>query len=137
MSLGVASARSQPSDLLNLTSLQFTDVRRVLEILHPDGPSPSVESFSLSDRSGDMRGYGVKNSSPQGLRFPSGARLGNWLLFGGIYLASSVQEYCLWALDLGTREWKPVEMGKASCLQRGSWNRGTFSCSLSPPITAD
>lgn len=67
---------------------QFTDVRRVLEVLKPSAPPPS-ETFSLFDRSGDLRGDSAK-SSPQGLRFPSGARLGNWLLFGGIYLANSV-----------------------------------------------
>lgn len=119
-SLSISEAHLVPRSPL----CQFTDVRRVLEILHPDLPSPPKETFSLSDRSGDMRGFGPKGSSPQGLRFPTGARLGNWLLFGGIYLASSVQEYCLWALDLETREWMPVEMGKASCMQKGSWNRG-------------
>lgn len=102
---------------------QFTDVRRTLESFIP--PSRLDEGgLSLEDRSTAMAASVARGApSPPGLRFPMGARLGRWLLFGGVYLASSVQEYCLWALDLRTYEWKALDIPGGG-ERRGSWNRG-------------
>ena len=75
-------------------------------------------------------------SLPPGLRFPSGFQLGHHLLIFGTFLSQHLNNFSIWALDLGKRggvgveemkregkgfEWMRVDPG--SVLQRGSWNR--------------
>ena len=58
---------------------------------------------------------------PPGLRFPTGAVLGNHFILAGIYLASSYQSFSIWALDLTTMAWSRIDPG--STLASGSWCR--------------
>lgn len=73
---------------------------------------------------------------PPGLRFPTGTILGRHLLIFGTYLSHAVNNFSVWALDLGraggagipdmlksgeTLNWSRVDPG--SVLSRGSWNR--------------
>lgn len=59
---------------------------------------------------------------PPGLRFPTGAILGNHLIIAGTYLAHSYQSFSIWALDLTTMVWMRIDPGKA--VESGSWFRG-------------
>ncbi|CAK5284139.1 unnamed protein product [Mycena citricolor] len=102
------------SRLLPLTVTQFTDVKRELEIF---SPLPDT-GFNVTDRSAAMTGP----SLPPGLRFPSGAILGNHLIIAGIYLAHSYQSFSIWVLDLTTMAWSRIDPGKA--VESGSWFRG-------------
>lgn len=58
---------------------------------------------------------------PPGLRFPSGAILGNHLIIAGTYLAHSYQSFSIWALDLISMTWSKIDPGKA--IDSGSWFR--------------
>jgi hypothetical protein len=75
-------------------------------------------------------------SLPPGLRFPSGFQLGNHLIIFGTFLSQHVNNFSIWALDLGSKgavgieerikrgeglEWIKIDPGNV--LQRGSWNR--------------
>lgn len=94
--------------------MQFTDVKRELEIFTP---IPDEDEFAINDRSASMGG----NALPPGLRFPTGAVLGNHLILAGTYLASSYQSFSIWALDLGSMNWTRIDPG--STLATGSWCR--------------
>lgn len=59
---------------------------------------------------------------PPGLRFPTGAILGNHLIIAGTYLAHSYQSFSIWVLDLTTMTWSRIDPGKA--IETGSWFRG-------------
>jgi leucine-zipper-like transcriptional regulator 1 len=61
---------------------------------------------------------------PPGLRFPTGAILGNHLIIAGTYLAQSYQSYSLWALDLTSMTWSRIDPGTS--LNTGSWSRGVL-----------
>lgn len=73
---------------------------------------------------------------PPGLRFPTGTIVGRHLLIFGTYLSHTVNNFSIWALDLGKAagagiadmlksgeqlNWSRVDPG--SVLSRGSWNR--------------
>lgn len=69
---------------------QFTDVRRVFEVLErtPD----ATPEFHLTAKSSDMMVAETTSSpAPQGLRFPSASVVGDWLVWGGTYIASTVR----------------------------------------------
>lgn len=85
--------------------------------------TPAVGSdaeFTISDRSSKMTG----SSLPPGLRFPTGAVLGNYLILTGTYLAHTFQNYAVWALDLTTHVWHRIEPGAP--LLSGSWFRSVL-----------
>lgn len=73
--------------------------------------------FTITDRSTDMTG----TSFPPGLRFPSGAILGNHFIIAGTYLAHTYQSYSIWALDMLTMTWSRIDSGSA--MATGSWFR--------------
>ncbi|GAC98987.1 regulatory protein ral2 [Pseudozyma hubeiensis SY62] len=75
------------------------------------------ELISMQDRSSHMGGVTL----PPGLRFPTGAILGPYLLISGTYLANATQSFSIWALHLPTMVWSRIESG--STLSTGSWNR--------------
>jgi hypothetical protein len=64
------------------------------------------------------------SSLPPGLRFPSGAVLGQYLILTGTYLAHTFQQYSIWALDLTTNAWHRIEPGAP--LLGGSWFRSAL-----------
>ncbi|EJD45720.1 galactose oxidase [Auricularia subglabra TFB-10046 SS5] len=103
-----------PSEVLLYSNYNFTDVKRELEIFTP---IPDEDEFAINDRSASMGG----NALPPGLRFPTGAVLGNHLILAGTYLASSYQSFSIWALDLTTMVWSRIDPG--STLASGSWCR--------------
>ncbi|CDR88222.1 related to Ral2 protein, implicated in activation of ras1 [Sporisorium scitamineum] len=80
-------------------------------------PSSSGPFVSMEDRSNHMGGVTL----PPGLRFPTGALLGPYLLISGTYLANATQSFSIWALHLPTMVWSRIEPGSA--LSTGSWNR--------------
>ncbi|EPQ29632.1 uncharacterized protein PFL1_02851 [Pseudozyma flocculosa PF-1] len=89
--------------------------------------SPSRPEGGPNDASGDLVAI-EENSSrmtgstlPPGLRFPTGAILGSFLIISGTYLANATQTFSLWALHLPTMTWSRIEAG--SHLSTGSWNR--------------
>ncbi|EST10176.2 Kelch-type beta propeller [Kalmanozyma brasiliensis GHG001] len=91
-----------------------------------DGPLSSLQAasqslsgpfVSMEDRSSHMGGVTL----PPGLRFPTGALLGPYLLISGTYLANATQSFSIWALHLPTMAWSRIESGSA--LSTGSWNR--------------
>jgi leucine-zipper-like transcriptional regulator 1 len=64
------------------------------------------------------------SSLPPGLRFPTGAVLGHYLILTGTYLAHTFQTYSIWALDLTTNAWHRIEPGAP--LLAGSWFRSAL-----------
>ena len=95
-------------------NLQFTDVKRELEVFSPLPDS----DFTIQDRSSAMTG----TTCPPGLRFPTGAILGTHLIIAGTYLAHSYQSFSIWVLDLISMTWSRIDPGKA--IETGSWFRG-------------
>jgi hypothetical protein len=89
-------------------------VKRELEVF---SPLPDVD-FTIQDRSSAMNG----SAFPPGLRFPTGAILGSYLIIAGTYLAHSYQSYSIWVLNLNDMTWSRIDPGKA--LEHGSWFRG-------------
>lgn len=100
--------------MLIIYILQFTDVKRELEVF---SPLPDTD-FTIQDRSAAMTG----TTFPPGLRFPTGAILGTHLIIAGTYLAHSYQSFSIWVLDLLTMTWSRIDPGKA--VESGSWFRG-------------
>lgn len=96
--------------------LQFTDVKRELEVLTP---IPNND-FGIEDKSLSMTGTAL----PPGLRFPTGAILGQHLVIAGTYLAHSYQSFSIWALDLVNMTWSRIDPG--ATLATGSWSRGVL-----------
>jgi len=96
--------------------VQFTDVKRELEVFTPQPPA----GFSVTDRSDAMSGTAL----PPGLRFPTGALLGTSLIIAGTYLAHSYQAFSIWSLDLTSMMWTRIEPGTA--LASGSWCRAVL-----------
>ena len=81
---------------------------------HHEQSGPFVD---IEDRSSLMGG----STLPPGLRFPTGAVLGSYLIISGTYLANATQTFSIWALHLPTLTWSRLEAGSA--LSSGSWNR--------------
>ncbi|KAF9221639.1 galactose oxidase [Gyrodon lividus] len=102
-----------PNDIYLYSNYNFTDVKRELEVF---SPLPDTD-FTITDRSTTMTG----TSFPPGLRFPSGAILGNHFIIAGTYLAHTYQSYSIWALDLLTMTWSRIDPGNA--VASGSWFR--------------
>ncbi|KAH6912791.1 regulatory protein ral2 [Coprinopsis sp. MPI-PUGE-AT-0042] len=102
-----------PSDIFLYSNYNFTDVKRELEVF---SPLPDVD-FTIQDRSSAMLG----STFPPGLRFPTGAILGQYLIIAGTYLAHSFQSYSIWVLDMVAMTWSRIDAGKA--LESGSWFR--------------
>lgn len=94
--------------------MQFTDVKRELEVF---SPLPDAD-FTIQERSSAMSG----TTFPPGLRFPTGAILGTHLIIAGTYLAHSYQSFSIWVLDLLSMTWSRIDPGKA--VESGSWFRG-------------
>ncbi|KAF9464161.1 regulatory protein ral2 [Collybia nuda] len=107
-------SEDHPSDIYLYSNYNFTDVKRELEIF---SPLPDTD-FTIQDKSSAMSG----STFPPGLRFPTGAILGNHLIIAGTYLAHSYQSFSIWALDLTTMIWMRIDPGKA--VESGSWFRG-------------
>ncbi|GAA5864561.1 hypothetical protein JCM8547_005580 [Rhodosporidiobolus lusitaniae] len=119
----------KPEPLLLFSNFNFTQVRRDLDLLaSPLSSSP----FSPTSLSSSMAGP----SLPPGLRFPTGTIIGRHLLVFGTFLSHAVNNFSIWALDLGSGgaggvkekiergeklEWTRIDPG--STLVRGSWNR--------------
>lgn len=104
-------------------------VRRDLDLLTaPFSPDYNLDATTLSSH--------MSGSLPPGLRFPTGTIIGHHLIILGTYLSSSINNFSIWSLDLGSKggeevveslrkgerlEWCRVDPG--SVLMRGSWNR--------------
>ncbi|GAC72899.1 kelch repeat-containing proteins [Moesziomyces antarcticus T-34] len=93
------------------------DVDGPLTPSQASAPASSGPFVSMQDRSNHMGGVTL----PPGLRFPTGALLGPYLLISGTYLANATQSFSIWALHLPTMVWSRIESGSA--LSTGSWNR--------------
>ncbi|KAF8339964.1 uncharacterized protein EI90DRAFT_3117737 [Cantharellus anzutake] len=102
-----------PAEIHLYSNYNFSDVKRELEVF-----TPTENSFYTTDRSDMMNG----SSFPPGLRFPTGAILGNHLIIAGTYLSQSYQCYSIWALDLNEMTWSRIDTG--AVLATGSWTRG-------------
>ncbi|BGO91503.1 hypothetical protein NBRC10512_003164 [Rhodotorula toruloides] len=121
---------SDPEPLILFSNFNFTQVRRDLDLLtSPLSPSNPLEATSLSSSFSGT-------SLPPGLRFPTGAIVGRHFLVFGTFLSSAINNFSIWALDLGPGgakgvkdriekgeklEWTRVDPG--SVLAKGSWNR--------------
>lgn len=119
-----------PEPLILFSNFNFTQVRRDLDLLaSPLSASNPLEATSLSSSFSGT-------SLPPGLRFPTGAIVGHHLLVFGTFLSSAINNFSIWALDLGPGgasgikervekgeklEWTRVDPG--SVLAKGSWNR--------------
>ncbi len=79
----------------------------------------------MQDRSLAMTG----STFPPGLRFPTGAVLGTYLIIAGTYLAHSYQSFSIWVLDLTSMIWSRIDPGKA--IESGSWFRGCLHAEAS------
>ncbi|BGO99756.1 hypothetical protein NBRC10513v2_003984 [Rhodotorula toruloides] len=121
---------SDPEPLILFSNFNFTQVRRDLDLIaSPLSPATPLEATSLSSSFSGT-------SLPPGLRFPTGAIVGRHLLVFGTFLSSAINNFSIWALDLGPGgakgvkeriekgeklEWTRVDPG--SVLAKGSWNR--------------
>src|SRR5260370_14739470 len=80
--------------------------------------TPFGDTFRITNTSDMVNGPAL----PPGLRFPTGAIIGKYLIVAGTYLAQSYQSFSLWALDLDEMTWSRIDPG--SILISGSWSRG-------------
>ncbi|BGP16253.1 hypothetical protein JCM10213v2_004251 [Rhodosporidiobolus nylandii] len=119
----------KPEPLLLFSNFNFTQVRRDLDLLTSPLSADPLRATSLSS---SMSGP----SLPPGLRFPTGTIIGRHLLVFGTFLSHTVNNFSIWALDLGPAgaggvkervergekvDWMRIDPG--STLARGSWNR--------------
>ncbi|KAI8361319.1 hypothetical protein B0O80DRAFT_380359, partial [Mortierella sp. GBAus27b] len=93
------------------SNFNFTEVKRELQVLNPP-------HFHIQDHSHSMSG----NVLPPGLRFPTGAIAGQYLLLSGTYLTPALQTFSIWSLNLASLVWTRIDTG--SVFNSGSWNRG-------------
>ncbi|KAH8918102.1 hypothetical protein BT69DRAFT_603994 [Atractiella rhizophila] len=124
-----------PEPIFLYSNYNFSDVRREFELITtplPQDFKPQV--FQLSHR---MVGG---PTLPPGLRFPTGAIIGQYFIIAGTFLSHHFNSYAIWALDLGRLShedktkgggeeetafpWQKVDPG--GVLQNGSWNRSVF-----------
>lgn len=127
LSYSVRPSASRPEPLLLFSNFNYTQVRRELEVIGT--PLPPDYSFVVHSLSENLGG----SSLPPGLRFPSGTVVGRHLIVFGTFLSQSLNNFSIWALDLGakgalekvrkgeTLNWSRVDPGSA--LNLGSWNR--------------
>ncbi|CAD6891122.1 unnamed protein product [Tilletia controversa] len=126
-----ASAWSAPP-LYLYSNYHFTDVKREIEVVsvdmrqrakegatsHSKDTSNNIDvSLRFQEISSAMRGTML----PPGLRFPTGAVVGEHLIVSGTYLANTSQSFSIWSLHLPTLIWTRIDLG--SVLSTGSWNR--------------
>ncbi|GAA5820360.1 hypothetical protein JCM11251_005592 [Rhodosporidiobolus azoricus] len=122
-------AKEKAEPLLLFSNFNFTAVRRDLDLLACPLSSTPLAATSLSS-------FMTGPSLPPGLRFPTGTIIGRHLLVFGTFLSHTVNNFAIWALDLGSGgaggvkgriekgeklEWMRIDPG--STLARGSWNR--------------
>ncbi|GAA5961620.1 hypothetical protein JCM21900_002827 [Sporobolomyces salmonicolor] len=122
----------KPEPLLLFSNFNFTQVRRDLDLV----TSPLSSSSPLTPHALSSLMSGP--SLPPGLRFPSGTIIGRHLLIFGTFLSQVVNNFSIWALDLGPgggggaqtmveegrgerMAWTRIDPGQV--LARGSWNR--------------
>ncbi|GAA6019966.1 hypothetical protein JCM10207_003352 [Rhodosporidiobolus poonsookiae] len=129
LSYSERSVEQKPEPLLLFSNFNFTQVRRDLDLLDSPLSSTPLAATSLSS---SMAGP----SLPPGLRFPTGTIIGRHLLVFGTFLSHAVNNFSVWAFDLGPAgaggikdriargeklEWMRIDPG--SVLAKGSWNR--------------
>ena len=124
--------QDRPEPILVFSNFNFTDVRRDLDLL--SSPTPPVRELETTPLSKLMTGLAL----PPGLRFPTGTIIGRHLLIFGTFLSQNVNNFSIWALDLGRAGasgtmdglgngekgvlgWMRVDPGMV--LSKGSWNR--------------
>ncbi|CAG8446377.1 5865_t:CDS:1 [Diversispora eburnea] len=105
-----------PNPIYLYSNYNFTDVKRELQVIAP----PTSTNYQIMDHSGNMTGATL----PPGLRFPTGAILGHYLIISGTFLTNTNQTFSIWALNLANLVWLRIDTG--SCFQQGSWNRGVL-----------
>ncbi|GAA5918084.1 hypothetical protein JCM5296_006755 [Sporobolomyces johnsonii] len=122
----------KPEPLLLFSNFNFTQVRRDLDLV----TSPLSSSSPLTPHALSSLMSGP--SLPPGLRFPNGTIIGRHLLIFGTFLSQVVNNFSIWALDLGPgggvgaqgmveegrgerMGWTRIDPGQV--LARGSWNR--------------
>ncbi|CAJ0906397.1 14440_t:CDS:1, partial [Entrophospora sp. SA101] len=104
-----------PTPVYLYSNYNFADVKRELQLITP----PTIPNYQIVDHSTNMSG-----ALPPGLRFPTGAILGQHLIISGTYLTSPCQTFSIWALNLANFIWIRIDTG--SCFLQGSWNRGVL-----------
>ncbi|PWZ00918.1 hypothetical protein BCV70DRAFT_173605 [Testicularia cyperi] len=121
---GASDAAEAAAEARRLRSVSNASQESALDVEMPLSPTQAAGTskqqgpfVNIEDRSGAMGGVTL----PPGLRFPTGALLGPYLLISGTYLANATQTFSIWALHLPTMVWSRIESGSA--LSTGSWNR--------------
>lgn len=143
LSCSTRPSSSAPEPIFLYSNHNFTDVRRDLDMISVgEAPSGSSEcELEFTSLSKQMTGPAL----PPGLRFPVGIVVGRHLLVFGTFLSNTVNNFSIWALDLGreggagvksaldssvsngnTKQrdvlaWSRIDPG--AVLSRGSWNR--------------
>ncbi|KAE8246428.1 hypothetical protein A4X13_0g5796 [Tilletia indica] len=126
------SAWSAPP-LYLYSNYHFTDVKREIEVVSVE-MRKRAENVATSSQSKDhcskidvsLRFQEISSAMrgtmlPPGLRFPTGAVVGEHLIVSGTYLANTSQSFSIWSLHLPTLIWTRIDLG--SVLSTGSWNR--------------
>ncbi|GAA5930359.1 uncharacterized protein JCM15063_004784 [Sporobolomyces koalae] len=146
LSFTVPNDVREPEPILLFSNFNFTQVRRDLDLLtSPLSTSKPLDPLSLS---ASMTG----SSLPPGLRFPSGFQLGHHLIIFGTFLSQHLNNFAIWALELGPQGAIGIERDRGArrnganleingshrsgsgtlewmridpgnVLQKGSWNR--------------
>jgi len=116
-------------EIWSYSNYDFAKVRRELDLFTPAGeavehaaPSPHYASppcFTITEQSARVS----SGPQPPGLRFPTGAIVGNHFILCGLYLATSTASFTIWALDLGSMVWQCLE---PTALITGSWNKAVI-----------
>ncbi|KZT59630.1 galactose oxidase [Calocera cornea HHB12733] len=109
----------EPNGIYVYSNYNFMEVSRELIVMQPT-PSPTAPApLTFTD---ETQTFANSPNLPPGLRFPTGAIMGNHLLLCGTYLAHTYNSFSLWSLDLRTRAWQRIDCGNP--LAAGSWSRG-------------
>ncbi|KZO97205.1 galactose oxidase [Calocera viscosa TUFC12733] len=109
----------EPNGIYVYSNYNFMEVSRELIVMQPT-PAPTAPApLTFTD---ETQTFANSPNLPPGLRFPTGAIMGNHLLLCGTYLAHTYNSFSLWSLDLRTRVWQRIDCGNP--LVVGSWSRG-------------
>ncbi|KAF9363005.1 hypothetical protein BGX34_005077 [Mortierella sp. NVP85] len=109
--MGSVPVQQEEHPIYLYSNFNFTEVKRELQVLNPP-------HFQIQDHSHSMSGTVL----PPGLRFPTGAIAGQYLLLSGTYLTPALQTFSIWSLNLSSLIWTRIDTG--SVFNSGSWNRG-------------